>query len=339
VRAIHNAGSGLIESGYGIVISGSNDVIVERSVAGDNGWLPGNNGETGGIEAIGDDRVLLQYNEAYANHHGSSDGDGVILDVTTDSIMQYNYTHDNDGAGLFLFAEIGFQTTDNVIRYNVSQNDGRRPLFGVNTGIVVGADVSNADIYNNTVFMGPSPESSTVAIGLVGLSGTSIHIRDNLFVTTGGSAVVSSDGSGTDVLFQGNDYWSIGSADQFVWGDTTYVGLDGPTGWRTNTGQETLNGAPVGYEVDPLLNNPGGGGTIGDADRLSTLTAYRLMGTSPVRHAGLDLSPFGVTWDPYGYASDTFLSAHFNSRPTDFYGHALPAAGSERFSIGADQET
>jgi hypothetical protein len=339
VLANHNAGSAATESGYGIFIAGANDVVVERSVTGDNGWLPGNQGETGGIEAIADNRVLLQYNEAYANHQGLSDGDGIILDVTTDSIMQFNYTHDNDGAGLFLFAETGNTATDNVIRYNISQNDARTQAdtYG---GIFVGAAVSNADIYNNTVFMGPSPTSSPAAIRLLGLGGTSVHIRDNIFVTTGGVPVVDSDGTGTDVLFQGNDYWSSGSPNQFIWDGTTYVGLDGPMGWRTNTGQETLSdGAAVGYEEDPQLNNAGGGGTIGNAALLSSLTAYQLMGTSPVRHAGLDLSQFAVAWDPYGYAGDAFLGPHFNPTPTDFYGNALPAAGSGLFSIGADQES
>jgi Right handed beta helix region len=337
VQAIHNAGSNMIGSGYGIIVSGANDVVVERSVAGDNGWLPGNHGETGGIEAINDNRVLLQYNEAYDNHHGNSDGDGVILDDTTDSIMQLNYTHDNDGAGLFLFAEVGATSTNNIVRYNISQNDGRQPLFGVNTGILVGGDVSDAEIYNNTVFESPSPASSTVGIVIGGLSdGAAIHVFNNLFVTTGGEPMVAYDGSGTGVLFQGNDYWASGAPIQFLWVGTTYTGLDS---WRASTGQETLNGAPVGFAVNPRLRDAGGGGTIGNPDDLDTLTAYQLLTDSPMRNAGLDFGQAGRSWDPYGYASDAFLHTHFNSRPTDFYGDPLPAAGSGLFSIGADQET
>jgi len=137
------------------------------------------------------------------------------------------------------------------------------------------------------------------------------------------------------VLFQGNDYWSSGFPTQFMWGGTTYVGLNS---WRSNTGQETLNGAPVGFAVDPQLNDAGGGGTIGNANRLDTLSAYQLMRSSPVRDAGLDPSTFGVVWDPYAYASDTFLHEHFNSTPTDFCGDPLPAPGSGQFSIGADQD-
>ncbi len=333
VRAYHNAGGAIGESGYGIFIIGASDVVVERSVAADNGWLPGNSGVTGGIEAIADNRVLLQYNEAYANHQGPTDGDGIILDVTTDSIMQYNYSHDNDGAGLFLFAESGYSTTNNVIRYNVSQDDARTQgaTYG---GIFVGADVSNADIYNNTVFMGPSATSSPAAITLYYLSGASVHVRDNIFITTGGVPVVVYYGGGTDNLFQGNDY--SGSTFQIQWLNTTYFSLDT---WRAGTGQEMLNGAAVGYEVDPQLRNPGGGGTIGNADLLSTLSAYRLLSTSPLRHAGLDLSQFGIVWDPYNFAGDAFLSRHFRTTPKDFYGNLLPAPGSSLFSIGADQLT
>jgi hypothetical protein len=335
VQAYHNAGSGIAESGYGIFIAGANDVVVERSVAADNGWLPGNLGETGGIEAIADNRVLLQYDEAVANHQGLSDGDGIILDVTTDSIMQFNYTLDNDGAGLFLFAESGYTATDNVIRYNISQNDARTQgsTYG---GLFVGAVVSNADIYNNSVFMGPSPTSSPAAISLLGLGGSSINVRNNIFYTTGGVPVANSDvayDTGT-VLFQGNDYWSAGSPFTIQWGGTTYADLGS---WRNATGEETLNGQGVGVQVDPQLNNPGGGGPIGNANLLDTLTAYQLMSTSPVRHAGLDLSRFGVVWDPYGYAGDAFLTRHFDATPEDFYGDPLPAGGSSLFSIGADQ--
>ncbi len=335
VMAYHNAGSGIAESGYGIFIAGANDVVVERSVASDNGWLPGNLGETGGIEAIADNRVLLQYNEAFANHQGLSDGDGIILDVTTDSIMQFNYTLDNDGAGLFLFAEAGNTATDNVIRYNVSQDDARTQgsTYG---GLFVGAAVSNADIYNNTVFMGPSPTSSPAAITFLGLGGGSIDVRNNIFYTTGGVPVVSSDAAyvPATVLLQGNDYWSAGAPLTIQWGGTTYTGL---ASWRAGTGEETLNGAAVGRSIDPQLNDPGGGIPIGDADRLDTLMAYRLMSTSPVRHAGLDPSRFGIVWDPYDFAGDPFLARRFDLVPRDFYGDPLPAAGSALFSVGADQ--
>jgi hypothetical protein len=338
VHSYHNAGSANIESGYGIFIAGASDVIVERSVAANNGWLAGNAGETGGIEAIADNRVLLQYNEAYSNHRGAADGDGIILDTTSNSIMQFNYSHNNDGGGLFLGAENGTASANDVVRFNISQNDARTQgaVYG---GIFVWQNVSNADIYNNTVFMGPSPNSSPAALRFLGLSGTSVHVRNNIFITTGGVPLVVYDGGGSDLLLQGNDYWTSGAAFQIQWVNTTYNSLDGPNGWRANTGQEMLNGVAVGFEVDPQLKNPGMGRTIGNADMLASLSAYQLRRTSPVRHAGLDLSQFGTAWDPYSFAADPFLAPHFNVTPTDFYGDTLPAAGSGLFSIGADQLT
>jgi hypothetical protein len=332
VQAIHNAGSASIDSGYGILVFGASDVVIERSVTGDNGWLPGNHGETGGIEAIADNRVLLQYNESYSNHAGNSDGDGIILDVTNDSIMQFNYTHDNDGAGLFLYAETGGTSTDNIVRYNISQNDARTQQ-DTYSGIFVGNDVIDADIYNNTVFMAASATSSPAAIRLISLGG-SIHVQNNIFQTTGGVPAVYWDGTGTDVLFQGNDYWSGKQPLSIQWNGTTYQTLKA---WRAATGEEMLNGNPEGLRVRPGLKDAGGGGTIGNADLLVTLSAYQLRPNSPLVDTGLDLDELGVTWDPYHFADDAFLDRVFDATPTDFYGNLLPPAGSNPFSVGADQ--
>jgi hypothetical protein len=339
VQAYHNAGASRVDSGYGIEIYGVSEAVVERSVAHDNGWLPGNGGETGGIEAIACHRVLLQYNESYANHKGQNDGDGIILDVTTDSVMQYNYAHDNDGAGLFLGAETGYSSTNNIFRYNISQNDARMQNLTYG-GILVWQNVSNADIYNNTIFMTPSASGDSAAIRVLKFSGNSVHVRDNLFITTGGVPLVAYNGGGTDLLFQGNDYWSSGSVLQFQWLGNSFTSLDGTTGWRAATGQEMINGMAAGYQVDPQANNAGGAGTTGNGDLLASLTAaYQLQGTSPLRQAGLDLSRFGVTWDPYGFATDAFFGQAFNPNPKDFSSSILPPAGSGLFSIGAEQIT
>ncbi len=162
------------------------DVVIGGSVTGDNGWLPGNHGETGGIEAINDNRVLLQYNEAYDNHHGNSDGDGIILDVTNDSIMQFNYSRDNDGAGLFVYAETGATSTNNIIRYNISQNDARHAAEHLRRHLR--RRVSSTPRSTATPSSpGPRrPPSSPAAIRLLGLSGNSVHVYNNMFETTGG---------------------------------------------------------------------------------------------------------------------------------------------------------
>jgi hypothetical protein len=333
VQAYHNAGANIIQSGYGIFTIGVNELVVEESVAHDNGWLPGNQGETGGIEALSGNRVLLQYNEAYANHKGKSDGDGIILDVTTNSVMQYNYTHDNDGAGLFLGAEIGHASSNNVVRYNISQNDARTQpgLYG---GILVWRQVSNSDIYNNTVSMGPSAAGGTTAIRILTFTGSAVHVRDNIFVTTSGVPLVAYKGGGTGLVFQGNDYWSNGSSFVVQWLGTTYSSLKR---WRRTTGAETLRGVAVGSQVNPQLNNVGGGGTIANTNQLDTLTAYQAQSGSSLA-GGVLLQQFGIRWDPYAFARDQFFSNHFDSTPRNFYGALLPSPGSNMVSIGAEQE-
>ena len=55
------------------------------------------------------------------------DGDGFDLDGgVTNSVIQYCYSHDNDGPGLMLYGytDAGVATwNNNTIRYCVSQND------------------------------------------------------------------------------------------------------------------------------------------------------------------------------------------------------------------------
>ncbi len=278
--------------------------------------------------------MLIQYNESCGNHMGNSDGDGIILDVTTDSIMQFNYTHDNDGAGLFLFAEANMSSTANIVRYNISQNDARAQgdIYG---GIFVGGDVDDAQIYNNTVFTGPSSTSSPSAISLLNVLGDSILVENNIFSAAGGVPLVNSDGSGSDLYFWQNDYWTTDLTAAFLWGGASYQSL---SDWSSNTGQEMALGSPSGLNVSPGLTNPGGGGTIGNADILSTLTTYHLKKNSPLSNAGLDLADwFGQAWDQFSFSTDPFLSRHFHAAATDFYGDLLPPPGSGLLGIGAYQ--
>src|SRR5262249_48070543 len=161
-------------------------------------------------------------------------------------------------------------------------------------------DVSNAEIYNNTIYVTAASGGTPAAIRISGLSGSSIHIRNNIFVTTGGVPIAAYDGGGSGLLFQGNDYWPSGSIFKIQWKSTAYSSL---SAWRTASSQEKLNGTNVGYQVNPLLVSAGGGKTIGNADLLYTLTAYQLQSTSSLRHVGLDLTTFGLKWDPYGFDS------------------------------------
>ena len=89
-------------SGSGIILGNVDGGTIEWSRAYDNGRL-GNAGV--GIWTHDSTRILIQYNESFDNHtSGDADGGGFDLDGgVTHSIMQHNYSHDNDGAGYGLF--------------------------------------------------------------------------------------------------------------------------------------------------------------------------------------------------------------------------------------------
>jgi hypothetical protein len=116
------------------------------------------------------------------------------------------------------------------------------------------------------------------------------------------------------VVFQGNAYWSTGAPLAIRWGGAVYGSLGD---LRAATGQERLGSIDTGVVADPLLEAPGGGGTIGDADRLADLVAYRPRAASPLLDAGLNLSmQFGI-----------------DAGGRDFGGVVLPQA--EGYDIGA----
>ena len=100
------------------------------------------------------------------------------------------------------------------------------------------------------------------------------------------------------------------------WPGTSYSSL---SAWRTATGQE----ASGGFAVDPLLIRAGGGGIIGNADNLFTLTAYQLQATSPLIDRGVSLgtvplgpSDFYGSILPQGVASDVGAHERGNTAPT-----------------------
>jgi hypothetical protein len=308
-------------SGSGIVLVDVDGATVEYNEAYNNGWLNAStsNGPSG-IWGYRCNNLIIQYNESHHNKTGTSkDGGGFDLDGgTTNSIMQYNYSHDNQGAGFLLAQYSGAPTMKNlIVRYNVSENDGRKNEYG---GIHLWSSGSNggiqyANIYNNTVYMTPTSTGTPKAVVIRGGGMKGIRIRNNIFQTTGGLTVVR-NGTTADIRFEGNDYWSSGSAFKILWGSTTYTSL---SGWRSATGQEKINGVASGYSLNPDLVDPGKGVTIGDPRLLSNLGGYKLKSTSALIDKGLNLTAlFGL-----------------NVGKRDFFGGNITQLS--KFSLGAHQ--
>ncbi|MEO7959948.1 MAG: right-handed parallel beta-helix repeat-containing protein, partial [Ginsengibacter sp.] len=146
-------------SGSGIVVGGVKNATVEYCSVYNNGALHTNaNGGPVGIWAYESSNVIFQYNESHHNKTGNSkDGGGFDLDGgCINSIIQYNYSHDNYGAGYLVAQYSGAPVSkNNIIRYNISENDARKNDYGAIHiwSYTSSIYIQGLDIYNNTIYI------------------------------------------------------------------------------------------------------------------------------------------------------------------------------------------
>lgn len=279
IRGYHN------HSGNGIFLEDVDGGTIERCVAYHNGFLcdfPG--GGPIGIWTAVANNVIIQFCESHHNRtmDSSADGGGFDFDGgVTNSIMQYNYSHDNDGSGYLLWMYRGSPHVfrGNVVRYNISENDGRKHGYGA---IHCGGEISDCDIYHNTIYITPAPSGTPRGILTAGVD---MRFSNNLIVTTGGLPLLEGENR-PGLIVAGNCYWSSGCPFIITWAGQSYHSLDA---WRAATGQERAGAKDTGISADPLLGHPGHGGTLDDADQLEALSAYRLRPGSPLIGAAVDL--------------------------------------------------
>jgi hypothetical protein len=308
-------------SGNGIVMGGVTGGLIEHCKAHDNGINSTTDNGPVGIWSYNSANIVIQFNESHHNQTSGGDGGGFDFDLkVSDSVMQYNYSHDNAGAGFLIYGTSGQNGNNrNVVRYNISENDGRDPDSPAASGINVSNNVDDLAIYGNTVIMSPAAGSTSVpAFRAVAFNAEpdDIIIANNLFVTSGGARLIFLD-SEDDVIFAGNNYWSSG--DDFVIRDngTSYGSL---ASWRNARGKERLNGEDTGFSVDPQFHIPQG--TTAKSlvpNPLAGLKAFKLQATSPLINQGLD------------------LKARFNLDPglRDFF--AAPLVQGSALEIGAHE--
>lgn len=211
VESFNNSGSPNVfpnlSSGSGIVLGGVKEGTIEWCVARHNGWL----GDAGiGIWTYDSTRVIIQRNESFANRTaGFHDGGGFALDGgVTDSVLQYNYSHDNDGAGYGLFQYPGAPPwSKNTVQFNLSIDDGRKNSYG---GIHVwngGSGLSHADITENLIIMRLSSAGNPSALSFDAITDR-FSVHGNLFMMFGGTNVVTATSEQRRLSFAGNRCWS-----------------------------------------------------------------------------------------------------------------------------------
>jgi hypothetical protein len=305
-------------TGSGLWVSDVDGATIEYCEAYGNGANCAHaGGGPVGIWAFDANDVTIQHCESHHNRTGANslDGGGFDLDGgVSNSRLQYNFSHDNDGPGFLLCQYAGARPYhDNVVRYNVSQNDAGRNGYGaLDLWSQSGATgLRDCELYHNTVLVAANASPGAAAIK-VQSAVTNVHVRNNVFVTTGGAKLAHSVAT-SGVFFQQNDYFPSGAAFAIQWGSTGYGSL---AAWRAATGQEHFGSRLTGTSVDPRLVAPGTATTVGDPHALASLTGYRLQPNSMLINTALSLTLFGL--DP---------------GPIDFFGDPTPDGS--RWDIGA----
>jgi hypothetical protein len=199
-------------SGSGIIMSDVNFGIIEQCIAYNNGCMS-NSSEGGpvGIWAHDSNDVRIQYNESYSNRtDGKFDGGGFDLDGgVSNSILQYNYSHDNDGAG-FMLAQYpsARPSLNNIIRYNVSLNDGRKNSYGA---IHLFGVFGRTEIHSNNIYLDSTERGRPAGICFQEGTRALVHVWDNSIHTGHGVPAVRVESTTEDLLFHGNRYLPTGS--------------------------------------------------------------------------------------------------------------------------------
>jgi len=276
-------------SGNGIVLSDVQNSVIEYSTVYDCGQGNTNCGGPVGIWYWDADNVTIQHSEVYNISSGSGcDGGGFDLDGgVTNGIMQYNYSHDNDGAGYLIGQFDGARPMNNIIvRYNISENDaatngGSVYLFKGNK-----TTMDNIFVYNNTFYIKEQSFKGAAAIKYNDwnpITGN-IQFNNNILYAGNGAALVDIP-QGYSGNLNGNLYYSPDSF-QINYKGSAYNSLES---FRT-TGNEMQNGLPLGFEGDPKLDSPGTGVVIGFGQDLTSLDSYKLVPDSPAKNKGVNLS-------------------------------------------------
>lgn len=209
---------------------------------------------TSGIEAYYADDITIQYNEVMNTEQkaGGADSNGIDPDKgTTNILIQYNYMHGN-GDGILICQ---FVFGDTVIRYNVLENNKRYPIYLHSDAKAV------ADVYNNTIY---NEVSGYMVYGYGSSLKSTYRLRNNILYTTRPVRALTESPT---ITYDTNSYYSP----------------DGAFGAPASDANPRLG--------DPMLTNPGTGGTGSQAQgpALNTLGGYQLKAESPLIERGLTI--------------------------------------------------
>ena len=288
--------------------SGANSIIIREAVAPkiqyNKIWKSSIRYSGNSIFVFDCDDALIQYNESAYNVYNAKDADASAYDGDYRchrTVIQYNYSHDNDGGAWVIVSDPAFSGTFDdscIIRYNISQNDCHAVASKANAICRIDGNITNTTIYNNVVY------SSNDCINVInhcawGGSATSTPQPDNtryfnnIFCINRNTATFNLGASSNNLLDHNVYYYN-----------PPY------TGSYPKTDANALTS-------DPMFVNPGTGASTYNSDityNYHTLDGYKIQSGSPCINSGVSVA---------GYTS------------TDFWGNAVPSTAGKAPCLGA----
>lgn len=264
-------------TGHGVILANLDGGVIQNSAAYDNGKVYGNGNI--GLWTYQSNGVTIQNNVSYGNRSpGGYDGGGFDIDGgATNTVVQYNHSYDNDGAGMLL-AE--YQTVNpmgnNIFRYNLSVNDGRDGYGGITVyGVGSNGLAEDTIFHNNTVVVDKSVvPGSKGAVWFYNGNHDDLEFFNNAFVALNGAPLIAGQTSTSKSKFVDNAYWTDGGP--IILQDVTRTSVQS---WSQSTGQERMDGQFTGVTSDPLFADSEG---------------YRLLPGSPLVDQGR--AALAATW-------------------------------------------
>jgi hypothetical protein len=204
--------------GDGIVPTGCDGVVVEYNLMRHCTNILPEGDAAAGMWPWSCDNALLQFNEV-SDHHAPWDGQGFDSDFNcSNTVIRYNYSHDNDGGFLLICNPGPSEATDNLgnlntqIMYNLSINDGQRTRptrQGMFSPIIhVAGPCENAKVSRNILYMkkkvSPSVDSDMLTSDSWGGYCDGLSVNDNVFFAEQKSKINLT--SSTNNHFDGNFY-------------------------------------------------------------------------------------------------------------------------------------
>jgi hypothetical protein len=153
---------------------------------------------------------VMQYNEGW--ECGSPRGnDGAPFSIDNhclDCIIQYNYSHDNEGPGYMIFGREG-DSYRNIVRNNLSFNDNVSKTYKTGTAsMAIVSEVKEALIEGNIIVAGPETHNILGHRNWEGYPHSVVY-RNNLFIGNGRAGIPEADEVVRAGKFEGNLFINV----------------------------------------------------------------------------------------------------------------------------------